>query len=259
MKTYQKIFCICLVALFIVFLSVNLFAQTINAAYVNALYKKYPTVKSNFCPACKLWVNPYYKSIADTQRHIPIVTYELFTKSNYALTSKINIPRSGVYAGWHPVYGQPNEDNVYTAANKAGKGEISKGHNQCWVLNAFSYDSAILSDTYTFNAACEAQGQNVGTEIATENMTRKLLLTNDVEVWCGTFDTHKVTFTDGKITDTYPDHYWKIIKYGQNVDCFWMPNSQEQSQKMLASCIVPLQQLINNLGFDPRTVLNQQK
>lgn len=232
-------------------------AQTINAAYVNSLYKKYPTVKSTFCPACKLWINPYYKSIADTQRHIPLVTYELFTKANYANTAKINIPRSGVYAGWHPVNGQPNEDNVYTAANKAGKGEIAKGHCEAWILNAFSYDSAILSDTYTFNAAPEAQGQNIGTEIATENMTRKLLLTTDVQVWCGTFGSQGI-FTDGKVTDSYPDHYWKIIKYGPNIDCFWMPNSQEQSQKMLAPCIITFQQLIKNLGFDPTQVIKAQ-
>jgi len=55
-------------------------AQTINAAYVKALYKKYPTQKSDFCPSGMLWVNPYYRSLADTDRHMPLVTYYIYTK-----------------------------------------------------------------------------------------------------------------------------------------------------------------------------------
>lgn len=223
-----------------------------NAAYAKALYAKYQSKKSNFCPACKVWVNPYYKSIADTQRHMPLITYELFTKENYVKIKTLNIPRTGIYAAWHPVYGQPNEDNVYRSANKQVKPDhiIAKGHCQAWILNAFSYDSAILSDTYTFNAACEDQGQNVGTEIATENLTRKLLTTTDVQVWCGTFGIQG-TFTDGKITNTYPAYYWKIIKYGSTTLCYWMPNLLTETQAMLSQRVVSYQQLVQRLGFDP--------
>src|ERR1700723_1434691 len=160
------------------------FGQTYNAAYVKALYAKYPTHKSSFCPACKVWINPYYSSIADTQRHMPIVTFEQLTKANYALTATAKISRTGIFAAWSSVTGQPNEDNVYTSANKIVKpkgDEIAKGHCNAWILNAWSANSAIFSDTYTFNAACESQNQNVGTEIFTENLTRKLLATQDVK------------------------------------------------------------------------------
>lgn len=232
-----------------------------NASYVKALYAKYPTVKSNFCPACKLWINPYYKSIADTQKHMPLITYELLTKANYALVAKLKIPRTGVFGGWQPVIGQPNEDHVYTAANKIAKpqgDEIAKGHCNAWILNAFSYDSAILSDTYTFNAACESQGQNVGTEIASENLTRQLLASQNVQVWVGTFGSQG-TFTDGKITDTFPAFYWKILKYGSTTVCYWMPNNKSESVKMLPDRIVTYQQLVNNLGFDPEKIFPPSK
>jgi DNA/RNA endonuclease G (NUC1) len=230
--------------------------QKIDGAYVKALYAKYPAVKSNFCPACKLWVNPYYKSIADTQRHFPLVEYELLTKSHYALTASLKLPRTGIYAAWHPVTGQPNEDNVYKAANKAGKGVIAKGHINAWILNAWCADAAILSDTYTFNAALEMQNQNVGTEIATENITRKLLANEDVEIWGGTFGS-EANYTDGKITDTQPAYYWKVIKEGNGtVTCYWMPNLQTETQAMLSKRIVTYQQLVKNLGFDPSKILN---
>jgi hypothetical protein len=229
------------------------YGQTINGAYVQALYKKYPTVKSNFCPACKLWVNPYYKSIADTQRHMPLVEYEYLSKANYALTARVKIPRTGIYAAWHPVTGQPNEDGVYVAANRIARAHndlIAKGHINAWILNAFSYDSAILSDTYTFNAACEDQKQNVGTEIFTENITRKLLANNDVEIWGGTFGSQG-TFTDGKITNTYPAFYWKIIKCNGQMTCYWLPNLITETQAMAPKRVVTFQQLVQNLGFDP--------
>jgi hypothetical protein len=51
---------------------------------------------------------------------------------------------------------------------------IAKGHCQAWILMAWSTDAAILSNTYTFNAGMEYQGQNIGTELATEEFCRKL-------------------------------------------------------------------------------------
>lgn len=232
-------------------------AQTYNAAYVKALYAKYPTKKHSLCPACKIWVNPYYTSIADTQRHMPICTKEILTVAHYALTAKVKIPRTGVFAAWSAVIGQPNEDKVYKAANKIVKpkgDEIAKGHCNAWILNAWCQDAAILSDTYTFNAACESQGQNVGTEIASENITRQLLGHIDVTVWVGTFGSEN-TFTDGKITDTEPDYYWKILQYGGSTVCYWMPNIKTESVKLLPERVIPYATLVSNLHFDPEKIL----
>lgn len=232
--------------------------QTYNAAYVTALYAKYPTVSVTL-PGysdennLKLWINPFYKSIADVKKHMPLITYELFTAVNAAKVATLRLPRTGVFAGWHPVNGQDNEDKVYTDANviaKKSNDEIAKGHCEAWVLNAFSADSAILSDTYTFNAAAEDQGQNVGTEIATEELTRKLLLSVDVNVWCGTFG-EQGSFTDGIDTDCYPAFYWKILLYKNNIECFWMPNSKGQILADMPKCVIIYEQLKINLGFDP--------
>jgi len=233
-------------------------ASVINAAYVNALYAKYPVTKSDFCSDCYLWINPYYASIGDIKRHMPLVTYEHFTKVHNDQVAPLKIPRKGIYAAWHSVTGQPNEDNVYAAANVQArqsdpKAVIAKGHCEAWILNAFCDDAAILSDTYTFNAALENQKQNVGTEIATENITREKLKTMDVDVWCGTYGAQG-TFTDGKITDTYPAFYWKIIKAGGDTTCYWMPNIATATKATLPQCVVNYAQLVANLGFDPQKV-----
>lgn len=268
--------------IFLLLISSSAFAQQkIDANYVKALYARYPTVKSNLCSACKLWVNPYFKSIADTQQHRPIVVYELYTRVNAALSDKIKIPRQALkkgevskssifyqsaFSAWNSVTGQPNEDNVYSAANDTvklvdRKDEIAKGHCQAWILNSFAIDAVILSDTYTFNAGQENQKQNVGTEIFTEKHTRDLLKTTDVQVWVGTYDDLKHpntphTFTDGKIVDVYPSHYWKVIKYGNTTECWLMPNNKTQTQVMIKNCIVTYSQLVERLEFDPCKVLN---
>lgn len=232
-----------------------------NAAYVAALYDKYPTVKTSL-PGypdeadLELWVNPFYKSIADIAKHMPIITYELFTKVNAEKVPLLRLPRTGVFAGWHPVNGQVNESGVYTSANviaKKNNDEIAKGHCEAWILNAFSADSAILSDTYTFNAAAEDQGQNVGTEIATENLTRKLLTSEDVNVWCGTFG-DQGSFTDGTDTDCYPAFYWKMLQYGITRECFWMPNAKGQVMADMPKCVVSYGELCANLGWAPDTI-----
>ncbi|WP_121811680.1 hypothetical protein [Mucilaginibacter kameinonensis] len=93
-------------------------AQAPNATYVKALYQKYPTQKTDLCPACKLWINPYYKSIADTQRRTPLITYYVYTKAHRLEQEKIKVPRSGIYAAWHPAFGQPDETVVYKEANR---------------------------------------------------------------------------------------------------------------------------------------------
>jgi hypothetical protein len=114
-----------------------------------------------------------------------------------------------IYAAWHAADGQVNETKLYQYANKNSTDMIAKGHCQAWILMAWSADAAILSDTYTFNAGMEYQGQNIGTELATEELCRKLTgfrgaaLTDSVKIWCGTFGS-KQTYTLGKLTATCP-------------------------------------------------------
>jgi hypothetical protein len=242
-------------------------AQTINAAYIKALYRKYPTQKTDLCASCKLWVNPYYKSIADTVKHTPVITYYVYTKAHRLEQEALDLPRTGVYAGWHAAYGQPDETKVYREANRIiGRPNsmemIAKGHCQAWILLAWSADAAILSDTYTFNAGMEFQGQNIGTEIETEELCRKLTgferpeVTDSVKIWCGTYGSQQ-TYTKNGLTVTVPSHYYKIIRYfdhtkGKEVTlCYWMPNQPTEKRAMLPERTVDHAQLVSNLGFDP--------
>ncbi|MFI5157684.1 MAG: hypothetical protein ACHQF4_02400 [Sphingobacteriales bacterium] len=221
------------------------YAQTYNAAYVKALYAKYPAHKSSFCNTCEIWVNPYYKSIADVSKHMPLVEYELFHKGEKENVVK----RTDIYASWHGASGTDDESKAYTDANKAGKGEIAKGHVNCWIMNSFCADAAILSDTYTYNAGLECQGQNVGTEIATENIERKLVKLNDVEQYGGCFGSQGII--DG---ETIPAYYWKIIICNGVTTCYWLPNLQTETQAMLPKRVITIAQLVANLGFNPLTV-----
>jgi DNA/RNA endonuclease G (NUC1) len=247
------------------------YAQEIDAAYVKALYKKYPTKKSDFCDACKLWVNPYYKSIADTQKHMPLVTYYVYTKEHRLKQEQDTIPRTGVYAAWHPAYKQVDETGVYKEANRQiGKPNspemIAKGHCEAWILLAWCADGAILSDTYTFNAAMEYQGQNVGTEIATEERCRTLTgykkeaVTDSVRIWCGTFGSQH-TYSLDNVSVTVPSHYYKVLKYRNHAtgrivtECYWMPNEPTEKKSLMHDRMVDLATLTSNLGFDPTKTL----
>ena len=77
----------------LVFLPFGIFAQTINSAYAKTLHKKYPSVKTDFCKSCKLWVNPYYKSIADTVKHLPILTFFSYTKSKRLEQERLDLDK----------------------------------------------------------------------------------------------------------------------------------------------------------------------
>ena len=231
-------------------------AQTINAAYVKALYQRYPTQATDFCPSCKLWVNPYYKSIADTAEHRPLVTFYIYTKAHRLQQEAADLPRTGAYAAWHPAYGQPDETKVYKAANVESPDMIAKGHCQAWILLAWCADAAILSDTYTFNAGMEYQGQNIGTEIATEELCRQLTetTTDSVRIWCGTYGSQR-TFTKNGLTVTLPSHYYKIIQYNQELLCYWMPNLPTEKRALLPQRLICHEQLVAKLGFDPMQLL----
>lgn len=241
-------------------------AQAPDASYVKALYQKYPTQKSDLCAACKLWVNPYYKSIADTLKHAPLLTYYVYTAAHRIEQESLNLPRTGAYAAWHPAYGQPDETKVYKQANQESTDMIAKGHCQAWILLAWSADAAILSNTYTFNAALEYQGQNIGTELATEELCRRLTghktvaVTDSVKIWCGTSG-NVTTYTSGKISSTMPACYYKVIRYrdtgigGDVVLCYWMPNDPKEKRTKLPERIIAYNDLVKKLGFDPQATL----
>lgn len=233
-------------------------AAQINSAYVKALYQKYPTQKSDLCASCKLWINPYYKSIADTAKHVPLITYYIYTKIHRLRQEAANVPRTGIYAAWHPAYGQASETAIYQYANTQSPDMIAKGHCQAWILLAYDADGAILSNTYTFNAAMEYQGQNIGTQIATEELTRKLTeVTDSVRVWCGTWGTRQ-TYTKGKVTSTVPSHYYKVIAYKQGRSevtlAYWLPNSPEEKRNKLPERLITYNELVQKLGFDPKAI-----
>ncbi|RZM30202.1 MAG: hypothetical protein EOO88_01740 [Pedobacter sp.] len=245
--------------------------QTINGSYARALHEQYPSQKTDFCPSCKLWVNPYYKSIADTARHMPLLTFYIYTKQNRLAQEALDLPRSGTYAAWYPSVGQPNETALYREANKIinkpdEPEEIQKGHCQAWILLAYTVDAAILSDTYTFNSAMEYRGQNLGTEIASEDLCRKLTgwknnpeVTDSIRIWCGTAGS-QMTFTKGKVTGTVPAYYYKILQYkdhllGRNrMTCYWFPNQPEETQNKLKQREVSYATLKSYLGFDPLAI-----
>ncbi|WPU91621.1 DNA/RNA non-specific endonuclease [Mucilaginibacter sabulilitoris] len=127
---------------------------------------------------------------------------------------------------------------------------------------------AILSDTYTFNAGMEFQRQNICTEIATEELCRKLTgyegpeITDSVKIWCDTYGTQR-TYTKDDLTITVPSHYYKIIKYLDHTTnqvvtlCYWMPNQPTERRAMLPQRMVDHAVLVNNLGFDPQVVFKE--
>lgn len=256
-------------SIFMAVAALSLRAQTINAAYAKALQQKYPSVKSDLCTACKLWVNPYFKSIADTVEHRPLVTYYIYTQAHRLLQEQSDLPRTGTYAAWRSSYGQPNETAVYKQANQESPDMIAKGHCQAWILLAWCTDAAILSDTYTFNAAMEYQGQNIGTELATEELCRELTghrrsaVADSVHIWCGTFGNQHV-FIDGEVSDVLPAFYYKIIRYrdqdtGQQIEqCYWLPNKPDEVRAKLSQRLVSRAQLVASLGYDPEIVFKPE-
>jgi len=56
--------------------------QPSTAPTLRVLCRKYPTQKSNLGSACKLWINVYYKSIADIVKHTPVLTYYIYNKAH---------------------------------------------------------------------------------------------------------------------------------------------------------------------------------
>lgn len=240
--------------------SSHIFGQTYNAAYVHQLYAKYPTIKSNLCTACKEWDNPYFKSIADTQLHQPKVVYYIYTKAHQDQQIAAKIPRTGIFAAWSPVLGQPDLSKVYYNANKPIKSSINKlvwGHCTAWITLAWCKDAAIFSDTQDFNEGMEVQGQNIGTEIATEEYCRDLLakgVTDSIHIWCGVYG-NQAQYTFDNVTVTMPENYWKIITYKvkgiAKTEAWLMPNLVTETRAILPQRVVNADNVIKLLGFNP--------
>ena len=141
---------------------------------------------------------------------------------------------------------------------------IAKGHCQPWILLAWCLDAALLSDTYTFNAGMEYQGQNIGTELATEELCRELTgfkvpaVTDSVKIWCGTFGS-QASYSENGITIRVPEYYYKVIEYqnfniGKVTLCYWMPNNPDGKRNSLGNCMISYPDMLNHLGFDPKRI-----
>ena len=104
----------------------------------------------------------------------------------------------------------------------------------------------------------EYQGQNIGTQIATEEFTRKLTeVTDSVRIWCGTWGS-KQSYTKGKLTVTVPSHYYKVISYKEHwkeiILTYWLPNEPSEKRSKLPERLISYDELVNKIGFDPRSI-----
>jgi DNA/RNA endonuclease G (NUC1) len=221
--------------------------------------------KSNLCPSCVIWANKYYVSIADTDKHNPIIVYHLITKRHLEIADSLKADKSTkinrANYPFKPVAGFPNETKLYREANWIykkinSKNVIAKGH----VASADDYSwSAGGMDTsmrYTFNLAMEFQSQNAGTELGTEYMCRAMArVYGEVKCWGGTWGSQG-TVTDGKIKANFPAVYWKIAEYNGEVHCYWMPNNDEGAgQSNYPKFEIPLGELVAKLEFNPMEVV----
>lgn len=247
------------------------YGQTYNAVYVKTLYAKYPSVKSNLCKSCKLWVNPYYKSIADTQKNYPVLEHAIITSANVQAQQSAKVPRKGVFAEWNVIIGQPHLDAVYTYANTTVKKPIEFAYGHCglaWILAARDQNGAIFSNTECFGEFLEWQGQNVGTMIASEDTTRQILgatlngkkytaVVDHVDIWAGCISSPKSqVFTQKGISVTLPDVVWKVIKIGNQNIVYWMPNLNTEVKALLPKRHITYAELVKRIGFDPEKTLN---
>jgi hypothetical protein len=269
--------------------------QTVKAKFpvlsandIKTEFAKYPTKKSNLCPSCRIWVNPFYESIADTIRHMPIVEHYAYTRQHRLMQQALGTGnRKGPEAEWHHATAALDVTAVYSYANQQigrpySAYEIAYGHcGAAWVLLAWCQWGMVYSDVYDYNAAMEYQGQNVGTEIATEDRCRMLTgwggrsgeivsETDRIDIWAGTWTdpakllpnakTKPTTYKVGDITVTVPDVYWKIMVYkgrdgNAHLECYWMPNQPGETKDLISARMKPAQFLVQQLGFNPIEIL----
>lgn len=231
----------------------------------SALAHSQDIVKSNLCPNCVIWVNRYYTSIADTQKHNPIIVYHLITRRQLEIADSLKAdPTTKINRAKYPfkaVSGFPNETKLYSTANKIykqlnPKNVIAKGHVASADDYSWSKGGMDTSMRYTFNLAMEFQSQNAGTELGTEYMCRKMARQyGELKCWGGTWGSQGQV-ADGKLTANFPAVYWKIAAYNGEVHCYWMPNSDEGAgQANYPKFEIPLGELVVKLGFNPMEVI----
>jgi hypothetical protein len=76
---------------------------------------KYPTQNLICVRLVKLWGNPYYKSIADTQ-HIPHYNLLRLHQGLPLEQASADLQHKGIYVSWHPAFGQAGETPLYREA-----------------------------------------------------------------------------------------------------------------------------------------------
>ena len=238
----------------------------VSRGYLDTLYRRYPLRADTLCPNCFRWDTPYFQSIADVKLHQAMVVHAVYTTQMSHAADSLRYARKGVMGAWRHLPNMPDENKVYSMANQGliGTSKMEKGHFSAWELNAYSLDAALLSDTYTFNAAFEIAAQNIGTELGVEYLQRFLVgevkgrrrpaglpLYSQVEYWKGAWGS-KGTFTDGQTTDNYPAVYWNLLKYGGQFHAYWFPNDiNGAGQANYRNFEIPYATLVQRLGWDP--------
>jgi hypothetical protein len=266
MKTKTTMYLRLWVLMFFICLSVAQ-AQT----HVDSLYKRYPVVKSGMCPACMLWVNPYFSVITNTKLRQSVVSCAYLTPDRDKLIDKVKANRTK-YGVWHCIPGYQKEDKFYNDINstiKVTTDKYAKGHYIGYMLCAWTIDGAILSCTYDFNEGIEIQGQNEGTELQVEELTRALVGNKAfcgkvhytgpyypiVQYWKGSNGSIKVFNVDG-ISKNYSAVYWNLLKYGNQLHAYWFPNDNTATAKVgYQHYEIQYPELVKRLGFDPVATL----
>lgn len=246
-------------------------AAQANPDSVKAMFAKYPQVKSPQCADCYLWVNPFFSTITDEKLKESVVSYAYLDQQRDKLIDQLKVDRKK-YGGWKPFPGYPNEDKFYNDINKgitATTSKYAKGHYIGFMLCAWSVYGAILSCTYDVNEGIEVQGQNEGTELQVEELTRALVgnkvfmgkmhykgpIYPRVDYWKGSWGSIKIFNADG-ITKNYSAFYWNLVKYGNELHAYWFPNDATATAKVgYAHYEIPADTLTQRLGFDPQKLL----
>lgn len=251
----------------------------LTTALISRGQNKYPVVKSNLCSACVLWINPYYTSIADTQKKIPVVVYHNITKAHLmasdALKSNSATKIQRNKYPFHTLPGFKDEKGVFKDMNDSIKDikrnpnykkgdEVAEGH----VASADDYSWSVggmdTSMVHPFNLAIEWQAQNIGSELSSENMCRDTARKyGKVENWGGTYGLQGVHKFKGT-SIVYPKYYWKICKWTDSnnkvvIHCLWMSNNTlgAGQQDLFKRFEIPLDVLVKNLGFNPMDVIKE--
>jgi len=252
--------------------------QILAAQDIKAFYAKYPRVPSGQCAGCTLEVNPYFSTITDEKLGQAVVTYANYTSQKEAQVVQLKVSESKRH--WQPYPGDPDETKFYTDINKGitnSQMKYAKGHYAAFILCAYTLEGAVISCTYKINEGVEIQGQNEGTELEVEQLTRALVGSTSkdakkvhytgptypkVDYWKGSWGSKKLLDTNG-ISRNLSAVYWNLLKYGDQVHAYWFPNDISASSAY-GNYEIPYDHedadfnkkgLIQRLGFDPAQLI----